>query len=108
MSDPSAAPVSPSRAQVLALLGLLALVLALYARTSGHGFVAYDDPAYVSANEFVQRGLTLDGLRWAFGFHEGNWHPLTWLSHMLDEELFGARAGGHHLVSAGLHALGTA
>ena len=49
-------------------------------------------------------GLSWEGFRWAFGFHAGNWHPLTWLSHMLDSQLFGLWAGGHHLVSAGLHA----
>ena len=49
-------------------------------------------------------GLTWKGFRWAFGYHAGNWHPLTWLSHMLDSQLFGLWAGGHHLVSAGFHA----
>ncbi|MSR63395.1 MAG: tetratricopeptide repeat protein [Planctomycetes bacterium] len=104
----SARPIEPlasTRSQWFALLALLVAVLALYARTAAHGFVAYDDPLYVSANEVVQRGLTLDGLRWAFGFHAGNWHPLTWLAHMLDVELFADNAGGHHLVSAALHAL---
>jgi len=86
MSDQPAESRAPTRAQWIALLALLALVLGLYARTAGHGF-------------------GLESLRWAFGFHAGNWHPLTWLSHMLDWALFGDWAGGHHLVSAGLHAL---
>jgi protein O-mannosyl-transferase len=89
----------------LAFFALPWVVLALYARTVTHGFVAYDDPVYVSANPVVARGLSLEGLRWAFGFHAGNWHPLTWLAHMLDVQLFGLRAGAHHLVSASLHAL---
>jgi len=89
----------------LAAAVLVVALLALYARTRTHGFVAYDDPVYVSENPVVARGLTWEGLRWAFGFHAGNWHPLTWLAHMLDVELFGLDAGAHHLVNAALHAL---
>ena len=100
------APASPAAPRErLALAGLLLLVLALYARTAAHGFVAYDDPVYVRDNEVVGAGLSLAGLRWAFGFHAGNWHPLTWLSHMLDVQLFGLEPGPHHLVNAALHAL---
>src|SRR5262245_17128440 len=106
MSEPS--PGSGARAQELALVALLVLVLGLYWRTAGHGFVAYDDPVYVSENPVVARGLTLAGARWAFGFQAGNWHPLTWLSHMLDVQLFGLAPGAHHLVGAGLHALNAA
>jgi len=104
MGSPTSWPSARAR---LALLALLLGVLALYAPTFRHGFVAYDDPLYVRDNEVVGAGLTLDGLRWAFGFHAGNWHPLTWLSHMLDVELFGLAPGPHHLVNAGLHALAT-
>jgi tetratricopeptide (TPR) repeat protein len=89
----------------LAAVWLAVTVLMLYARTRAHGFVAYDDTVYVSENAVVARGLTWEGFRWAFGFHAGNWHPLTWLAHMLDVELFGLDAGKHHLVNAGLHAL---
>jgi len=106
MSEPTSG--SAARAQALALATLLALVLALYGRTARHGFVAYDDPLYVSENPVVARGLTWDGARWALGFRAGNWHPLTWLSHMLDVQLFGLEPGPHHLVSAGLHALNAA
>jgi len=94
-----------ARARRLALVALVLATLGVYARTATHGFVAYDDPAYVSENPAVERGISLEGLRWACGFHAGNWHPLTWLAHMLDWELFGAYAGAHHLVSAALHAL---
>ncbi len=89
---------------------LLALaVLAAYAGVARAGFVSYDDPPYVSANPIVARGLTAAGVRWAFGaFHASNWHPLTWLSHMLDVELFGLDPGRHHLVSVAWHALGSA
>jgi hypothetical protein len=107
MPSPHAEAGAHPRAIPFALAGLLVLVLALYARTAAHGFVAYDDPVYVSENEVVARGLTLEGAAWAFGFHAGNWHPLTWLTHMLDVQLFGLHAGAHHLVNAGLHALAT-
>jgi len=105
---PSAAPPR-ARAPWLAI-GLLALaVLALYAPSVGDGFVAFDDPAYIGDNPVVARGLTWEGVRWAFGFHAGNWHPLTWLAHMLDVELFGpSAAGAMHLVAAFLHALNAA
>jgi len=87
-------------------LALVATVALVYARTATHGFVSFDDGSYLTENEHVRGGLSLDGLRWAFGaFHSANWHPLTWLSHQLDWQLFGAWAGGHHLVGAGLHAL---
>lgn len=84
--------------------GLFAFALGLYLGTGGFELLNYDDPDYVSLNPLVQRGLTAEGLRWAFGFHAANWHPLTWLSHMLDVEL-GLGAGGMHRVNAGLHAL---
>src|SRR5882724_3333973 len=69
-------------------------------------FVNFDDGDYVSSNLHVQGGLTWENVGWAFnGGHAANWHPLTWLSHMLDWEMFGPRAGGHHLVSVILHVL---
>jgi len=69
-------------------------------------FVVLDDAGYVSANPHVRAGLTLEGLRWAFTTTAmGNWHPLTWLSLMLDVQLFGVRAGALHAVNAALHAL---
>ncbi len=88
-------------------VGLVALVLALYGRVLAYGFVGLDDEPYVTANPQVQAGITWDGTRWAFvdSFgYEGNWHPLTWLSHMLDVEIFGLRPAGHHLSSVLLHA----
>jgi len=86
----------------------LAIVLAVavaYAPVVRHGFVNFDDPDYVVENGYVRRGLTRAGLAWAFaGFHAANWHPLTWLSHMLDCQLFGLEAGAHHATSVLLHA----
>ena len=86
-------------------LALASLTLLLYAPVRHHEFVDYDDPGYVQ-QERVRQGLTLENVRWAFTtFTFSNYHPLTWLSHMLDVSLFGHRAGGHHLTSAALHAL---
>lgn len=94
------------RARLLIAASLFLAVCALYWPTHRFDFVTFDDPDYVSENWIVQRGLTLHGLVWAFdGEHAANWHPLTWLSHMLDCQLFGARPGPHHLVNVALHAL---
>jgi tetratricopeptide (TPR) repeat protein len=87
----------------LALILVLA-VSAVYGQTFRHEFITYDDDMYILNNPEVTGGLTWKGFRWAFGFHAANWHPLTWLSHMLDSQLFGLWAGGHHLVSVGFHA----
>ena len=85
--------------------GLVAGVLLAYWQVVGHEFLDYDDGSYIKRNPHVARGLTWEGIRWSFtSFHMGNWHPLTWLSHMLDCELFGLHAGSHHLISVALHA----
>src|SRR6266478_4176797 len=70
-----------------------------------NGFVNYDDPMYVTSNPHVQRGLSREGIRWALGSgYASNWQPLTWLSHMLDCQMFGLRSWGHHLTNVLLHA----
>jgi tetratricopeptide (TPR) repeat protein len=82
----------------LAALALVALAWVIYGQTLAHAFVNFDDPDYVTANPAVLAGLSADSVRWAFtAFHSGHWHPLTWLSHMLDIQLFGLDAGRHHL-----------
>jgi len=69
-----------------------------------NGFIEYDDQDYVTANAQVQRGLSWEGVAWAFQTgHAANWHPLTWLSHMLDVQLFGLNSAGHHLTSVLFH-----
>ena len=89
-------------------LVLAAVTLAVYAPVREYDFVNVDDPAYVSENPHVLAGLTWDGLRYAFtAFEAANWHPLTWLSLMLDGQLFGSWAGGYHLVNVGLHIAGS-
>ena len=88
---------------------LLALVtLAVYLPAAWNGFVNYDDADYVTENVHVKSGLTWDTVGWAFqSGHASNWHPLTWLSHSLDCQVFGMRAGAMHLVSVGLHLVNT-
>lgn len=89
---------------VVAVL-LLGTVL-LFARTLGNEFVNYDDPDYVTANEHVRQGLTMAGLKWAFySVEKSNWHPLTWVSHMVDWQLYGDQPAGHHTTSVLWHAL---
>ena len=84
---------------------LVLLVALLYARTGGFAWLNFDDGEYVFANPNVLAGLTAAGFRWAFtAFHSANWHPLTWLSHMADVQLFGPSPGVHHIVNAALHA----
>lgn len=87
---------------------LVALILFIYAPVLHYGFTSFDDPAYVSENAHVIRGLTLQGVLWAFTTgHASNWHPITWLSHMLDVQIYGMNAGGHHLTNLLLHIANT-
>ena len=82
--------------------------LAAYWPIRHAGFTNFDDPIYVTNNPKVFHGLTADGFVWAFtSFHGSNWHPLTWLSHMLDCQVFGEKAAGHHWVSVGFHVANT-
>jgi Flp pilus assembly protein TadD len=77
-----------------------------YAGVLSHAFVALDTATYLTENEHVRRGLSWSNLAWAFtSFHAANWHPLTWISHMIDVELFGTKPAGHHAVNVGLHAI---
>ncbi len=106
-SAPGPASRTPNPYIVLAVCaGLVVLTAIVFGATADHGFVNYDDEPYVLENPHVARGLTVEGLRWAFTqSHVSNWHPLTWLSHMADVELFGlTHPGGHHLTSVLLHA----
>ncbi|MGA2241530.1 MAG: tetratricopeptide repeat protein [Verrucomicrobiota bacterium] len=97
-----------SRPRLIALL--LALVtLLVYLPVAHDGFLVYDDGEYITENPAVQNGLTWTAILWAFTTqHSSYWHPLTWLSHMMDCELFGPNAGAHHVVNALFHAMNTA
>jgi len=93
---------------LLIVLGLLLIVFACYRQALQFDFVNFDDQFYVSENPAVKSGLTLAGLRWAItDAHLGTWHPLTWLSHMLDVEFFGTAPGLHHLTNVLLHMANT-
>src|SRR6266704_2014800 len=96
------------RADLLILLGLAIVTFGIYAQVIGHRFITLDDLSYIEENPIVNRGVTLAGLAWAFTtFYAGNWHPLTWIAHMIDSQLFGTFAGGHLLVNALMHAANT-
>lgn len=97
------------RQDAFTLSVILAVVtLVLYAQVSVFEFIKLDDPDYVYNNEYVQSGLTVDNAVWAFTLHgPGQWHPLTWLSHQLDCQLFQLDAGMHHLVNAWFHVANT-
>jgi Tfp pilus assembly protein PilF len=88
-------------------IGLLlaGVTLALYWHAGSFDFLNYDDNHYITDNPQVKGGVTWEGVRWALSAtHAANWHPLTWLSHMIDVELFGLSPRGHHLTSVLLHA----
>ena len=94
------------RKHVLIVLFLVVATLSVYMRAGGNGFVNYDDNRYVTANPHVATGITPGNVGWAFTTTTAsNWHPLTWLSHMTDCQLYGLNPRWHHLTSVALHAL---
>jgi tetratricopeptide (TPR) repeat protein len=87
---------------------LVLSILAIYWQVLGFEFVNYDDDRYVTRNPMVQQGLTWESVKWAFSStHAEFWHPLTWLSHMLDTQLFGLNPAGHHFSNLLLHIINT-
>src|SRR5216684_2673205 len=98
-----------TRLRVVFLLAvLLALgTAALYAPSVRNGFINYDDPDYVTRNAHVLTGLSWTNIIWAFGTENpaANWHPITWISHMLDVQWYGRDAAGHHFTNVLLHTL---
>lgn len=108
-NDSAVIPTYSSRWLWPGAVALLLLVHAIYAPALHYGFVDYDDNRYVTDNPFVQRGLDSRSVGWAFtSVHASNWHPLTWLSHMTDVELFGLDAGAHHRTNVLFHGLNAA
>jgi protein O-mannosyl-transferase len=101
-------PTRLKRPDLVILLGLAVMTFGIYAQVIGHRFITLDDPTYIQENPVVNRGVTLAGLAWAFtNFYATNWHPLTWISHMIDCQLFGTNAGRHLLVNALIHVANT-
>jgi len=77
---------------------------AVYSQVQDHEFINYDDDKYVTNNEYVKAGFTRDSVGWALTTsYNSNWHPMTWLSHMLDAQLFGPNSKGHHLTNLLFH-----
>lgn len=94
------------RFAVLVTALLLALCTLIAYNPAVHGsFIDYDDPSYVTTNPHVLQGLTRGSVVWAFGPREANWYPLTWMSHMVDVELFKLNPTGHHLTNVLLHVI---
>ena len=84
------------------------MTIATYCQLTECDFISFDDNLYVAENSYVQDGLTYKGIIWTFTtFHAGNWHPLTWLSHMLDCELYGLNPMGHHWTNLLFHVANT-
>ena len=93
---------------LLICIGLVLAVLAVYLPVIWFDFTNYDDPGYVLDNIAIQNGVTWPAIRWAFTHsHSANWHPVTWLSHMLDCQLYGLNPAGHHLTSIFFHTINT-
>jgi Flp pilus assembly protein TadD len=99
--------IKPSRKSI-ALLICLAIILTgstIYWQVGNYGFTSFDDNGYITENAAVSQGLTIEAVKWAFDLNVKHfyWQPVTWLSHMLDVELFGLNAGPHHLINVLIH-----
>jgi Flp pilus assembly protein TadD len=93
------------RIDVLIAAGLAVATLAVYGQVASHQFIGFDDQAYIQNNPMVTAGLTWKGIVWAFTtFYDSNWHPLAWIAHMVDVQMFGLDAGKHLLVNTLIHA----
>jgi tetratricopeptide (TPR) repeat protein len=106
-SAPRAEQAAPSgdRKTILIAAALLIVAIAIvFAQVRSQDYITFDDPEYVTANSVVKGGLSASGIGWAFtGFRSANWHPLTWISHMLDVQLFGVSAPAEKLVNVAMH-----
>jgi protein O-mannosyl-transferase len=93
---------------VIILFVLFAAIFAVYGELVDHPFHTFDDPIYVTNNYYVQQGLTWNGVAWAFrSLDVANWHPLTWISHMIDVSVFGPKPAGHYLTNIFWHGIAT-
>lgn len=102
-------PLFSLKYEFLFCLLIIIAITSIYGQAYNFEFV-FDDTPYLTKNAYVQQGLTIDGIKWAFSFQEKDgsyWHPLTWLSHMADISLFGYRPGFHHLVNIFWHIANT-
>ncbi len=96
------------RSEIIICLLLVTGLFGVFRQVHNHDFVNYDDKAYITENNYVRAGWSKEGLIWAFTTrHHSHWHPVTWLSHMTDCQLFGLNPGRHHLISLLLHIINT-
>ncbi len=104
MTDGTKKTLFNVRCELWICLFLVVATAAIYYQVAKFDFINFDTDQYVYENNFVKEGLTANSIRWAFTtMHVSNWHPLTWLSHMLDIELYGLNPGRHHLTSVFFH-----
>src|SRR5215510_7579438 len=101
-------PLTPPRSDRVDLFiaaGMAVATLAVYGQVASHQFIGFDDQMYIETNPMVTAGLTWKGIVWALTtFYDSNWHPLAWIAHMVDVQMFGLDAGKHLLVNALIHA----
>ncbi|MGZ4972121.1 MAG: tetratricopeptide repeat protein [Limisphaerales bacterium] len=99
----------PKSKTISICLGLALAVLGVFSPALKCDFTNYDDPSYITDNPHIQQGITAESLKWAFtSGHASIWHPLTWISHMLDVQIYGLNPTGHHLTNVLIHAASTA
>jgi hypothetical protein len=92
--------ISPKKQKLIVYIILTIATLAVFWQVNQYDFVNLDDQVYVTENDHIQSGITPEGFCWAFSTtYAGFWHPLTWLSLMLDDQLYGLNAGGYHLTN---------
>jgi protein O-mannosyl-transferase len=104
--EPAGIFSSPGKQTFVLCLLLVVATLAVYNPVNQNAFVNFDDDQYIAHNPHVTAGLSWQTVTWAFtNYYEANWHPLTWISHALDWQLFGANPIGHHYMNVVLHAL---
>ncbi len=100
--------INPNKKILAVYVVLIFATLAVFWQVNQYDFISIDDSTYVTQNNHIQSGITLKELRWAFSTTHGEyWHPVTWLSLMLDYHLFGLNAGGYHVINVILHILST-
>jgi len=89
---------------LLVYLFLTISTLVAFWQVNNCKFTSYDDDIYITENEHIKKGITIDGIRWAFTTgYAANWHPVTWISHMMDIQLFGLNPNGHHATNLLFH-----
>src|SRR5437899_4749225 len=108
MAEPQPSPKFDWKRTLLVCSLLAVVTVAVYLPVARHRFINFDDPDYVTGNPYVQAGLRFESIRWAItGVYSSNWHPLTWMSHMLDCQLYGQKPAGHHLTNVIFHVANT-